>query len=224
MAFIDDASSNVYARFYDYEGTIPALDGMKRYIQRFGIPCSIYLDRHTTYKSTKKLSIEEELSGLEFPRSQFERAMEELSVRVIHANSAPAKGRVERLFRTLQDRLVKEMRLRQIKTGKEANQFLSHYLVVHNRRFKKATVHSKDLHRAVEKGINLDSVLSIKTERFLRNDFTVAHNGKLYQVHDRLKTRTVTVEERLNGSVHINVLGRFLRFSRIAAAPQANRN
>jgi transposase-like protein len=215
MALIDDATSLVYARFYDYEGTIPALDCMKRYIRRFGIPCSVYLDRHSTYKSLKKLSIEDELKGKVEAKSQFERAMQELAIRVIHANSAPAKGRVERLFRTLQDRLVKEMRLRGITTREEANQFLSHYLVIHNRRFNKITAQPKDLHRAVDKGINLDAVLSVKTDRFLRNDFTVAHNGKLYQIYDRVRARTVTIEDRLNGSVYINGCGKYVHFCEI---------
>jgi len=120
LAYIDDATNNVFARFYDYEGTIPAMDSFKRYARRYGLPLSIYLDRHTTYKSTKKLSEWEELEEIE-PLSQFERALEELGVEVIHAHSPQAKGRVERLFGTLQDRLIKEMRLRGINTKESAN-------------------------------------------------------------------------------------------------------
>jgi len=109
MGYIDDATAEVLARFYDHEGTIPAMDSFKRYAKKYGIPVSIYLDRHTTYKSPKKAAYplyEEE------PLSQFERAMKELGVKVSHAQSPQAKGRIERLFRTFQDRLVKEMRLR----------------------------------------------------------------------------------------------------------------
>src|SRR3989338_8208657 len=115
MAYIDDATNRIYARFYDYEGTIPAMESFKHYILKYGIPMSVYLDRHSTYKSTGKPTIEDELAN-KMPKSQFERALEELGVRVIHAYSPQAKGRIERLFKTLQDRLVKEMRLKGINT------------------------------------------------------------------------------------------------------------
>ena len=105
MAYVDDATGGVYGRFYDYEGTLPGMDSFLRYVKRYGIPQSLYLDRHTTYpqdpvdKSTKKQSIEEQLRGEE-AKSQFERAVEELGVKVIHAYSPQAKGRVERQFGT----------------------------------------------------------------------------------------------------------------------------
>jgi transposase len=110
MAYIDDATNTTYARFYDYEGTIPAMDSFKGYVKMYGLPISVYLDRHTTYKSSKKLTQWDEADDIEF-LSQFERALKELGVKVIHAQSPQAKGRVERLFGVLQDRLVKEMRL-----------------------------------------------------------------------------------------------------------------
>ena len=106
MAYIDDATNNVFCRFYDYEGTMPAMDSFKRYVRRYGLPQSVYMDKHTTYKSTRRLTVEEELRGQSEPMSQFERALDELGVEVIHANSPQAKGRVERLFAVLQDRLV----------------------------------------------------------------------------------------------------------------------
>lgn len=106
MAYIDDATSRIYCRFYEYEGTIPAMDSFKRYIRRYGIPMSIYMDKHTTYKSPAEPTIEEELSGTT-PLSEFGRSLAELEVKIIHAHSPQAKGRIERLFNTLQDRLVK---------------------------------------------------------------------------------------------------------------------
>ena len=87
MGYIDDATGNVFARFYNYEGTIPAMDSFKQYVEEYGIPQSLYVDKHSTYKSTGKLYIEEELEGKREPKSQFERALEELVVRAIHANS-----------------------------------------------------------------------------------------------------------------------------------------
>jgi len=134
MGYIDDATGRVFGRFYDYEGTIPAMDSFKRYIKKYGLPLSVYLDKYKTYKSTAKPSIQDELNDVE-PLSDFERALRELGVEVKHANSPQAKGRIERLFGTLQDRLVKEMRLRGIRTLEEANAFLEEYLPIYNRRF-----------------------------------------------------------------------------------------
>jgi transposase-like protein len=115
MSYIDDANGEVFARFYGYEGTVPAMDSFKRYIKKRGLPMKVYLDKHSTYKSSAKPTIEDELNDVG-PLSEFERALKELGVEVSHAHSPQAKGRIERLFRTLQDRLVKEMRLRGIRT------------------------------------------------------------------------------------------------------------
>ena len=87
------------------------MDSFKRYVRKYGLPLSVYLDKHSTYKSNRRLTIDEELAGVSQPMSQFERALDELGVNVIHAHSPQAKGRIERLFGTLRDRLVKEMRL-----------------------------------------------------------------------------------------------------------------
>jgi len=86
MGYIDDATGRVYGRFYDYEGTMPAMDSFMRYIKKYGIPQSVYLDKHPIYKSPKKQSIEEQLRGEE-SMSQFERAMKELAVIMIYAGS-----------------------------------------------------------------------------------------------------------------------------------------
>lgn len=215
MACIDDATNRIYARFYDYEGTLPALDLFKRYVKKCGIPQSNYLDKHTTYKSSGKLSIEEQLSGMEAAKSHFERAMEELAVIVIHANSPQAKGRIERLFRTFQDRVIKEMRLRNIGTKGEANRFLGWYVSLFNKRFQIAAAKEGDWHRPVSKGADLDSILAMKTERFLRNDFTIAHDGKLFQILDHVRARTLTVEERTDGSLLMRHKEKILKYKQI---------
>lgn len=220
MGYIDDAANNVYGRFYDYEGTLPAMDSFKRYVRRYGLPQSVYLDRHTTYKSTREMTPEEELKGLSEPLSQFERALKELGVEVIHANSPQAKGRVERLFGVLQDRLVKEMRLREIKTKDEANGFLKEYLPRHNRMFRVCPANPTDMHARLPKYFDLDRYLCVKTERTVRNDLTVAHNGKLYQMEDRVRTKKVMVEERLNGSLHMTSDGAALRYREITERPK----
>lgn len=202
MGYIDDATGRIFCRFYEYEGTIPALDSFKRYIRKHGIPLSVYCDKHTTYKSPAEPSIEDEINGTA-PLSEFGRALTELGVKLIHAHSPQAKGRVERMFNTLQDRLVKEMTLRNITTIQEANRFLQSYLSSHNRRFAVKPKEQNDLHRDIPKGLNLDKILCIKTERTLRNDSTIAYNGKLYQLQEVVKSKKVFVQERVNGKMLI---------------------
>ena len=218
MGYIDDATSRVFARFYEYEGTIPAMDSFKRYIRRYGIPMSVYLDKHTTYRSWAKATIEEQLAGVE-PKSQFERALNELGVEVIHADSPQAKGRIERLFGTFQDRLIKEMRLVGIESLEQANRFLVHYLPIYNRRFSVKPIQQGNLHRPTLKSRDLEGILCIQAERVLRNDFTVAYNGKLYQIEEATRTKKVTIQERLDGSMRIFHQGQPLRYQEISARP-----
>jgi transposase len=219
MGYIDDATNRVFGRFYDYEGTLPAMDSFKRYDRRYGLPQSVYLDKHSTYKSTKKLTIEEELAGLA-PMSQFERALNELGVEVIHAHSPQAKGRIERLFGVLQDRLIKEMRLRGVTTKEEANEFLKEYLPKYNRKFKVCPANNTDVHVRLPRYFNLDTYLCVKTQRTVRNDQTVAHNGNLYQIEEAVVSKKVTVEERLDGSLHITSAGAALKYREITDRPK----
>jgi transposase len=219
MGYIDDATGRPFAQFYPYEGTVPAMDSFKRYIKKQGLPLSVYLDKHTTYKSTGKPSIEEELNNTA-PLSQFERALKELGVEVIHANSPQAKGRVERLFETFQDRLIKEMRLEEISSMETANKFLGKYLGAYGKRFGVQPAQAGNLHRPVGKDVNLDRILCIKTEHSLRNDFTVAHNNTLYQILDNVRAKRVMVEEHINGSIRIWSKDSALRFKVIQARPK----
>jgi len=219
MGYIDDATSHIYARFYEYEGIFPFMDSFKRYSYKYGLPHSIYIDKHTTYKSTKKPSMEDELQNKE-PLSEVGRALNELEVKVIYANSPQAKGRIERLFRTFQDRVIKEMRLHSIKTIEEANKFLKSYLPIFNKRFSVKPVEKEDLHRNVPKGTNLDSILCIKTERALRNDFTVVHNTRLYQILDHINAEKVIVEERINGKLFISYKTKPLNYKEITKRPE----
>lgn len=216
MAYIDDATGRVMARFYDYEGTMPAMDSFRRYVRRRGLPMSLYLDKHRTYRSTGKATLEELLAGRR-PQSQFERAMRDLGVQVIHAHSPQAKGRIERLFRTLQDRLVKEMRLEGIGSKDAANRFLGKYLAVHNKRRSQEAM--GDVHRPLPAGTDLGPVLCIRTKRVLRNDGTIAHDKTLYQVLESTRPPYVFVEERLNGRLHLTYRGQSLRYRRLAVAP-----
>jgi len=179
IGYIDDATGNTFGQFHDYEGTIPAMESFRSYARKYGLPQSVYLDQHSTYKVTSQAKEEEREQML---MSQFERALRELGVKVIHANSPQAKGRVERLFGTLQDRLVKEMRLRGIRTKEEANVFLRRYLPTFNKKFRVPAAKEADLHMSLPKGFDLDDFLCIKTNRVARNDNTVSLNGKRFQI------------------------------------------
>lgn len=219
MGYIDDATGKVYGRFYAYEGTIPAMDSFRRYIRKYGIPMSLYMDKHSTYKSTGKPTIEDELNGTE-PVSEFGRALKELGVQLIHAHSPQAKGRVERLFNTLQDRLIKEMRLRGIRSIEEANEFLKEYLPIYNKRFAKKAAQAENLHRPIPKGLDLHRILCIKTERTVRNDFTIAHDRKLYQIEEAVKTKKLMVEEYTDGSMAIWRHKQKVQFRQIMIRPE----
>jgi hypothetical protein len=99
MGYVDHATGRGLGRFYEDEGTVPAMDSFRQDIERYGIPLSVYLDKHTTYKSTGEPSLAEQLEGVG-PLSEFGRALKELGVEVMHAHSPQAKGRIERFFGT----------------------------------------------------------------------------------------------------------------------------
>lgn len=214
MGYIDDATNKVFGRFYDYEGTMPAFDSFKRYIQRYGIPQSVYLDKHSTYKSQAKASIEDELNNRK-PMSQFERALDELGVQVIHAHSPQAKGRIERLFGTLQDRLIKEMRLKGISSKTQANKFLGTYLPVYNKRFSFKAAQTANLHRPRPRSQNISEVLCVKKRRTVRNDSTIAYNKKLYQLADIKPNKKVIVHEKTDESIVIKYQEKRVKFKEI---------
>lgn len=224
MGYIDDATGYYFGKFYDFEGTIPAMDSFRSYIKKHGIPQSIYLDKHSTYKSMKKLTIEEELNNIR-SLSQFERILTELRVDIIHANSPQAKGRVERSFGTHQDRLVKEMRLAGIRTVKKANRFLSsYYIPKHNQKFSIPAKRKVNLHRPAPKGFELCRIFSIKNKASLRNDFTIRYNNQFYQILDSIRADRVNIEEHLNGKLYMYHKGRHLSYKAIDKLPPRPKN
>lgn len=203
MGYIDDATGRFYGRFYGYEGTMPAMDSLKGYIKQYGIPKSIYLDRHSTYKTNRKYVYTDWPFRDKQELTQFGRACQQLGVELIYANSPQAKGRVERVFETLQDRLTKELRLAEAAGCPEANVVLERYLDGFNKKFEVAAKRRGDLHRPADKRIELDDILSFQTQRSLRNDRTVLHNNRWYQVLNRTRAQKVMVCDYLNGRMAI---------------------
>ena len=219
MGYIDDATGKIYARFYEYEGTMPAMDSFKRYIKLYGIPQSIYLDKHSTYRVTAKPSVEDELNNTK-ALSQFERVLKDLGVDVIHADSPQAKGRIERSFKTHQDRLVKELSLARINTIRHANILLGSYIGRHNARFAIKAQKPTNLHRPLPRSLDIDRIFSVKTKAALRNDFTVQYNNKFYQIQDAIRAKQVIAEQRLNNKLYIYHKDTRLKYKLIDKRPQ----
>jgi len=183
----------------------------------------VYVDRHTTYRSPGKRTLVDELAGRTRPQSQFERALEALGVRVIPAYSPQAKGRIERLFGTYQDRLIKELRLAGAKTREEANAFLEAYLPSYNRRFSVTAQSPLDLHRPAPPRPVLHRILAMRETHALRNDNTVQHQTKTYLLHDRWnghRPKTIQAEVRLNGKLYLLDGDRPLRYRGVAERPR----
>lgn len=216
MKFVDDATSKSFGRFYTYEGTIPAMDLTVRYIKKYGIMRIIYTDKHTTYRALREATIEEQLRG-EKPQSSFQRAAKEIGIHIIHANSPQAKGRVERNFRTDQDRLVKELRLANVCTLDEANIFLESYWPKHNRQFAVKPVKEQDLHLQVPEGIKLSKIFREREKRTVRNDNTVQYDTAVFQIESNrhLYGKNVYVEIDLKGKVFITYRSEELNFTKI---------
>lgn len=223
LLYIDDATSRLmWGEFIEVEATRTLFGCTKTYIERYGRPLAWYVDKDSIYRINRQATIEEQLRE-EQPLTQFTRAMKELGIEVIAANSPQAKGRVERSFDTHQDRLVKELRLAGISRISDANRFVQEkYLSSHNERFAVEPANRIDAHRPVLKGHDLDATLSVRTPRVLAKDFTLRCQSRYYQVLANQMVRpgqVIDVERRLDGSTHLRYQGRYLSFRPITKLP-----
>ena len=179
---IDDATGKiVYAIFRPTEDLAGYLMMLRGIVTRFGIPEIIYHDRHTILRSPKPATIEDELAGTE-PQSQFQRVMSELGIVSIAAKSPQAKGRVERLWKTLQDRLTKEMRLAGINTIEDANAFLIDFISRYNKRFAIKASNSENAWMTLEEMLDMDYHFCKREHRKVREDHTISWLGKTLQI------------------------------------------
>lgn len=204
MVMVDDATNRTVARFFEEETTRASYDVFEVWVEAYGMPGSLYVDRDSIYRCERVETVEEQRAGQE-PQTQFGRAMKALGVELILARSPQAKGRVERRNGLLQDRLVKEMRLAGINSLDKANVFLEEkFLPALNLKFNVQARSSLDAHRKAIR--NLDEVLSWEDKRVVGQDWTVVWNGLWFQIqpkHERLNlaTRTVTVRQLRSGSL-----------------------
>jgi transposase len=210
MAAIDDATGKLLAaRFFPFEGTSGYLWLLKEMVNKYGIPMIIYQDRHgALHRNDNHWSLEEQLAGRQEP-TQVGLALEALGIQPIPALSPQAKGRVERLFATLQDRLIAELRLRNIKMIEEANPFLqSVFLKDFNRRFALTPRESQKAWREVPKGLDLDRIISFRYTATVGNDNTVRLGGLILDLPPGPQRRSyakakIEARQLLNGSWRI---------------------
>lgn len=228
LATIDDATGIVVkAALAPHEGVIPTFAFWREYVLAHGTPRCIYLDKFSTYKVNHTIASENPDT-----KTQFHRACSELGIQLIFANSPEAKGRVERLFQTFQDRLIKELRLKNISTPEEANTFLAEeFLPTFNAKFSVEPVSKANLHRALvaDEKKQLNSIFSRHTERTVRNDFTISMSKQWYQITATQsiavrKKDVVIVEEHIDGTIHIRLRGKELNYTILPERPQKTKN
>jgi hypothetical protein len=214
ITMIDDATSQLLARFYPAATVETHMDLAQRWLRRHGRPLALYTDRHSIFEPQDK--------GRALPEgeTQFGRALRELDIELIRAHSPQAKGRVERSFDTAQDRWVKELRLAGVTTGDEANAVLERLLPEHNRRFAKPARHARDAHRPLGRDHDLAAILSIQEQRVVANDYTIRFHNRFYQllkpVYPGERKGTVVIELRLDGSMAIRFRGHYLNYEEVA--------
>lgn len=179
---IDDATSKlVYASFRPAEDQAGYLIMLREIALGYGLPRLIYHDRHTILRSPKEPTLAEELAGRR-PRSQVQRVMEGLGIEPIPALSPQAKGRIERLWRTLQDRLTKEMRLAAVGTLAEANAFLPAFIEAYNARFACPPADEQSAWVALAPTTDIEYHFATCEERKVRHDHTIAYGGQSWQL------------------------------------------
>jgi transposase InsO family protein len=210
IAFIDDATSAVMAaKFVQHETTKDLAEITQEYLKNHGRPWALYTDRGKVYKVNKA-------KDPKAHRTQYQRMLEELDIKLIHAYSPQAKGRIERLFKTLQDRLVKELRLNNVKTIEAANQLLKEYLPKHNEKFACVPQQSADVHRSVE-GYDLKSIFCLKQTRKLNKDYTITFTDKIMLLDKKQEVilkpgDSITVHLGFDGTILLKAKNKRLEF------------
>jgi hypothetical protein len=220
MNLVDDATGTVLCRLAEQETIWAVVNVLTAWIGEYGIPMALYTDWKNVYK---RQPTEKELLRGEVPVTQFGRMCERLGIRIIAASSPQAKGRVERSHGTHQDRMVKKMRRKKIRTHEEANVFFDEeYLPDHNRRFAKPAAAAEDYHRKSPGAAELRHILRLETERTIGNDWVVRYENRLLQVERQNRNwaparAKVTVCEWQDGSIDIHYRERKLSWTEIEA-------
>jgi transposase len=212
LVYIDDATGQLLELFFTpAETTFSYFAATQRYLARHGRPVAFYSDKHSIFRLTNSAAT---TTGV----TQFSRAMTELDIQVICANSPQAKGRVERANQTLQDRLVKELRLQHISNAERANAYAPLFMADFNRRFSRPPADPTDAHRPLLASHQLDHIFTIQTPRTVTQNLTLQHDKRVYQLVVPRGTRAfrgakVTVVEDAQGQVSLEYQGRQLAYT-----------
>lgn len=206
LVLIDDATGRTYGKFCEAETTAGYMQTMTEYINLYGVPLAVYSDKHGIFRVNNGQGTKRENF------TQFGRALHELEVDQIYAHSPQAKGRVERANQTLQDRLIKEMRLADIGTIDEGNRFLEAFWPKYNKKFAVAPSCAEDAHRTLATGLDLRAVFCQKAERKISKNLEFQFENRIYQVvpdkaSKELIRQTITVSKHLDGSVAFSFKG-----------------
>ena len=226
---IDDATGRWFGRFVTSDSTVENMNHLERYLQKHGRPLGFYTDKASIFQTAEKTKRDGSRSGkgrAELPPTQIGRALQELAIPWIAAHSPQAKGRVERGFSTAQDRLVKGMRVAEVTTLEQANQYLeTEFLPWVNTTLAVVPASADDAHRTLEKSHNLAAILSHVENRRVDNDYTIRFDTKIYQIARQdvctgLRGASVRVEERRDGSVAVRFRDRYLSIAECAPRPK----
>ena len=223
MVMVDDATNRLWAQFFEEETTHASYDLVEGWARHFGLPQSLYVDRDSIYRCEGAGSVEEQLAG-KGPQTQFGRAMAQLGVELILAHSPQAKGRVERMNGTLQDRLVKALRLEQLSDRHKANEYLRQvFIPAFNRQFAVQPASSADVHQRLPH--NLNQILGWEVQRVVQRDWTLQHEGQWYQLDRRhealaLAGRKVIVRKLRDGQIQIERQNHKLRWNKLSQRPR----
>ena len=226
MDLVDDATGQTYAKFFEEETTVATFESFGEWVGLYGLPRSVYVDRDSIYRSDRLATLEQELAG-EGPLTQFGRAMKELAVDLIMAHSPQAKGRVERKNRTMQDRLIKELRLAGVSTIPAANAFLRDtFLAKLNAKQTVPARDKADAHRRLPRGMKLAEVLCFQEERTVGQDWCVRYESRWFQIdrkHEPLQLagKRITVRRLLDGTIQLLQERRRLAFVELLEQPKA---
>lgn len=188
--FIDDATGKITGLYMcKNECLLGYLEVLRQTLENYGIPISIYPDKYSVFFPPKKVNdhvtIEEQLNGREKGITQFGRIVEELGITMFPANSPQAKGRIERLWETLQSRLVTEFRINKITNMDDANAFLTNYIKIYNSKFAVEPLNNSNMFLKLPKKYNLDELLCVKFERTIDNAGVFSVNNSKFQILDR---------------------------------------
>lgn len=218
LLFIDDATGRIWAEFVKSESVNAVMKSTINYLKTFGRPIAMYTDYGSVFSVNLNNKERDKIT-------QYKRALLEIGIELKLARTPQAKGRVERSFKTHQDRLVKELRLAKISTMEAANIFLKEvYFKDHNNRFAVEPAQSTDIHKSIE-DFDLENVFCIRDERKVNNDFTIQYKRRIFQIEcNRLAIvkpkDIVTINEHLNGAINIFIRRSKLNFYEIKERPK----